>query len=78
MLHLQVNTKEVDKSLQAMALTIKEPWMLVLYNICAVHTTSDLEVMCTSNGASNTRVVSVCTVMGAEGTVVLRLVCLIL
>lgn len=45
----------MERAIQAMALTLKEPWMLVLHNMCAVHATSDLEVACTSSGASNTQ-----------------------
>ena len=62
-----LSKEKAEKTIQALALSLKSPWMLVAHNITNGMSTSDVECLLTANGALNTRLISVCTPMRCDG-----------
>lgn len=62
-----MSLKALEKAVNGMALGRDSSWMIVLYNQCGVLNSSELEIECSSSGADNSRILTICSVQKSEG-----------
>ena len=62
-----ISMKNLEWGFQGLQIAMKQPWLIIFYNITNGITANEIKHMCPANDAKNARLITICSLMKSEG-----------